>query len=327
MRGAARHLLLAGVVVGSVLCGAARWVAASPAYPQRPIRIVVPFTAGSGPDVVARMVGQKLTEAWGQPVVVDNRAGAGGTLGADVVAKSAPDGYTLLMATPSQTISMSLYPGLPYHFARDFAPVTVVAGSDYAMAVGNQVPARSLRELVALAKARPGHLNFGSAGNGTVAHVAGEQLKQQAGIDIVHVPYKGASQVITDVIGGQITMMFNSVATLAPPIKAGRLRALAVASPNRNALLPEVPTFSESGAPGMEIRVWFGLLAAAGTPADIVAKLNTEVVRIARAPDVQERIVGQGMDVVGNTPQQFAALIRQEITKYAGLIKPVARPE
>ncbi|MCE9640181.1 MAG: tripartite tricarboxylate transporter substrate binding protein [Betaproteobacteria bacterium] len=327
MRVAARALRLAAVVICCGLGGAASAAAANPAYPQRPIRIVVPFTAGSGPDVVARMVGQNLTEAWGQPVVVDNRAGAGGTLGADVVAKAAPDGYTLLMATPSQTISMSLYPSLPYNFGRDFAPVTVVAGSDYAMAVGNQVPAKSLRELVALAKARPGQLNFGSAGNGTVAHVAGEQLKQQAGIDIVHVPYKGAAQVITDVIGGQISMMFNSVATLAPQIKAGKLRAMAVAAPNRNALLPEVPTFTEAGVPGIEIKVWFGLLTTAGTPADIVSKLNAEVVRIVRTPDIQERIVGQGMDVVGNTPPQFAALIKQEITKYAGLVKPVARPE
>ncbi|MEO8443004.1 MAG: tripartite tricarboxylate transporter substrate binding protein [Betaproteobacteria bacterium] len=307
--------------------GIARAADAASSYPSRPVRIVVPFTAGSGPDVVARMVGQKMTEAWAQPVIVDNRAGAGGTLGADLAAKAAPDGYTLLMATPSQTISMSLYPSLPYNFGRDFAPVTVVAGSDYAMAVGNQVPAKSLRELIALAKARPGQLNFGSAGNGTVAHVAGEQLKQQAGIDIVHVPYKGASQVITDVIGGQITLLFNSVATLSPQIKAGKLRGMAVAAPTRNALLPEVPTFTEAGVPGIEIRVWFGLLAPAGTPADIVGKLNAEVVRIVRASDLQERIVGQGLEPVGNTPAQFAALIKQEITRYAGLVKPAAKAE
>ncbi|MGH8617749.1 MAG: tripartite tricarboxylate transporter substrate binding protein [Burkholderiales bacterium] len=297
-------------------------LAATPAdYPSRPIRVIVPFTAGSGPDVVARLVGQKLSEIWKQPVVVDNRAGAAGTIAADLVAKAVPDGYTLLMASPSQVITVSLLPKLPYDFVRDLAPVSLVASSDYSLAANPQLPARSLRELVALAKARPGQLTYGSSGTGTVTHLAGEQLNRQAGITLLHVPYKGAAQVITDVMAGQISMLFNSVATLAPSVRAGKLRGIGVTAKARSPLLPEVPTFAEEGMPGFETRAWFGLLTTAGTPRGVTAKLQAEIVRMLEAPDTRERIVAMGMDPIGNTPAEFGAVIGQEIARYARLIK------
>ena len=313
------------LALGAALCGNAMGQSPSAApgrdFPNRPIRIIVPFSAGSGPDVLSRMMGQKFYETWGQPTIVDNRTGAAGIIATELVAKASPDGYTLLMSSPSQVITVALYPKLPYDFLRDITPVTLIAGSHYLLAINNQIAARSLRELVALAKAKPEQLSYGSAGTGSLPHLAGEQLKQQAGLNITHVPYKGAPQVINDVMGGQISMMFNSVATLSPFVKTGKLRGIAIAAPARTPVLPDLPTFAEEGMTGFEVRVWFGLLTTAGAPPAVIGKLNGEVVRVLNTPEMRDRLNGLGLEVVGSTPQAFGELIRQDIALYARLIK------
>jgi tripartite-type tricarboxylate transporter receptor subunit TctC len=320
-----RVKIVAALACGLAVCGNA--IGQSPAasagrdFPNRPIRIIVPFSAGSGPDVLSRMMGQKFYEAWGQPTIVDNRTGAAGIIATELVAKASPDGYTLLMSSPSQVITVALYPKLPYDFLRDITPVTLIAGSHYLLAINSQLAPRTLRDLVAFAKAKPAQLSYGSAGTGTLPHLAGEQLKQQAGVNVIHVPYKGAPQVINDVIGGQISMMFNSVATLSPFVKTGKLRGIAIAAPARTPVLPDLPTFAEEGMTGFEVRVWFGLLTTAGAPPATIGKLNAEVVRVLNTPDMRDRLNGLGLEVVGSTPQAFGELIRQDIALYARLIK------
>jgi tripartite-type tricarboxylate transporter receptor subunit TctC len=292
------------------------------AYPSQPIKIIVPFTAGGTTDILARTIGQKLSEAWRQPVIVENRPGAGGNIGADVVAKAKPDGYTILMGTiGTQSINASLYAKMPYDAAKDFAPVTLVAMVPNVLVVHPAVNARTVGELVALAKAKPGELNFASSSTGGSPHLSGEMFKQMTGANIVHVPYKGSAPAITDLLGGQVSLMFDNLPSALPQVKAGKLRALGVTSARRSQAAPDIPTIAESGVPGYEVDSWFGILAPAATPKEIVSKLNVEIVRILKIPEVRERLLEQGAEPVGDTPEHFAEHIRRETAKWARVVK------
>jgi len=293
------------------------------AYPSKPIRLVVPYPAGGPLDIMARAIGQKLTEAWNQPVVVDNRAGAGGNIGADLVAKAAPDGYTLLMgAVATQAINPALYSKIPYDAAKDFAAVALVAQVPNILVVNPAVPVKSVHELIELARAKPGTLNFASGSTGSTGHLAGELFKTMAGVDMVHIPYKGAAPATTDLLAGQVQLMFDNLANALPNVKAGKLRALAVTTLARSPAVPELPTIAESGLPGFDLSTWFGLLVPAGTPPEIVAKLNAEVVRALNASDMRERLQRMGAEPpANNTPEHFAVFIRSEAAKYAKVVK------
>jgi tripartite-type tricarboxylate transporter receptor subunit TctC len=292
------------------------------AYPSRPIRLVVPFPAGGPLDAAARDIGNRLTEAWGQPVVVDNRPGAGGNIGADLVAKSLPDGYTLLMgALSTHAVNVSLFDKLTFDPVKDFAPITLVAVTPNVLVVNPAAPAHNVKELVAYARANPGKLSFASGSNGSAGHLAGELFKMTAGVDMIHVPYKGAAPAMQALLGGQVNLMFDNLASAMPQVKAGKLRALAVTTAHRSALVPELPTMAESGVSGFDIYTWYGLLAPAGTPKAIVDKLQGEVTKILRAPEMKERLNGQGAEPAPTTPEQFAGLIRSEIPKYAKIVK------
>ena len=291
------------------------------AYPSKPIRWIVPFPPGGSTDILARVVGQKLTESWGQQVIVENRGGAGGTLGAAEAARSPADGYTLLMGAIHHTIATSVYPKLPYDFQRDFAPITVVAIVPNVLVVNPSVPAKSTKELIAYAKANPGKLTYGSAGMGTAHHLIGELFNLRAGTEIVHVPYKGSAPAVADLIGGQVSIMYDTVASCLPHVKAGKLRPLAVATAKRSSALPDVPTIAESALPGFEVTTWFGALAPAKTPPEIVAKLNAEMVKILAMPDVRKRLLEAGAEPVGNTPGEMAAQIKRETEEFGKIVK------
>ena len=312
---------------GALLASALFAIAASPAladnYPSKPITIVVPFPPGGTTDVLARTVGQKLTDALGQPVIVDNRPGAGATIGAALVAKSKPDGYTLLMGAVHHTIASGIYSSLPYDFEKDLAPVTVVALVPNVLAINPSVPARNVQELVAYGKSHPGALNFGSNGQGTAQHLIGEEFSLMTGVKMVHVPYKGSAPLVTDLIAGQIQLSFDTITPDLPHIKAGKLRALAVTTAKRSPALPDVPTLAESGLSGFDMGSWFGLLAPAKTPPQIVARLNTEIVKILNQPDVQKTFADIGAQKVGDSPAQMAALIRSDTGKYGALAKKI----
>ena len=291
-------------------------------WPAKPIRIIVPFAPGGPADLLPRLIGPKLTEAWGQPVVVENKPGAGGNIGMDLVAKAAPDGYTLIVGPNGNlVVNPHLYPNLPYDVFRDFAPVTLIATFSNLLVVHPDVPAKSVSELIALAKARPGTLTYGSPGTGSQPHLGGEFLKLMAGIDIIHVPYNGTAPALRDLLGGQITFMFAQTSAALPHIQAGKIRALGVASLKRTAQLPDLPTVAESGLPGFEAVSWYALLAPSGTPKEIVAKLQTEIARILQLPDVKEKLSAQGGEGVGNTPEQLASLLRTESARYADIVK------
>jgi tripartite-type tricarboxylate transporter receptor subunit TctC len=291
-------------------------------YPSKPIRIIVPYSAGGGTDIVARAVAQKMSENWGQSVVVDNRVGASGMIGADAVAKAPADGYTLLMASPAEiAVNHHLYAKVPYDPERDFAPVTLVAVTPLVVAVYPGLPAKTIQELVALAKSRPGTLGYATPGTGSTQHLSGEMLMSAAGIRLVHIPYKGAGQSIPDVIGGQVPLGIYGLLTIHQQAKAGKLKVLAVTTPKRSSAEPDWPTLAESGFPGFDTSLWFGLLAPAATSKDIIGRLHLEVARILKLPDVVERIASQGGDVVGNTPAEFTAFIASESAKYAKIIK------
>ncbi len=292
------------------------------AYPGKPIRIIVPYSAGGGTDIVARAVGQKLNEAWGQSVIVDNRAGASGMIGAEAVAKAPADGYTLLMATPPEVaVNHHLYSKVSYSPERDFAPITLVAVTPLVIATHPGVPARNIQELVALAKAKPGTLGYATPGTGSTQHLTGEMLMAAAGIQLVHIPYKGAGQSIPDVMGGQVPLGIYGLLTISQQAKAGKLRVLAVTTLKRSSAAPDLPTLAESGFPGFDTSLWFGLVAPAATPKDVIGKVYAEVLRALKKPDVVERIASQGADIVGNSPAEFAAFIAAESAKYAGIIK------
>ncbi|MDQ2962836.1 MAG: tripartite tricarboxylate transporter substrate binding protein [Pseudomonadota bacterium] len=292
------------------------------AYPTQPIRLVVPFPAGGTTDILAREVGQRLSLTLGQPVVIDNRPGAAGNIGSDLVAKSAPDGYTLLMCTVNtHAINPNLYAKLPYDHVKDFAPVILVAGVPNVLEVTPALPVNSVTDLIKLAKEKPGQINFASSGSGTSIHLSGELFKTMAGVDMTHVPYKGSAPAITDLMGGQVQVMFDNLPSSLQQIKAGKLRAIAVTSAKRAPALPDVPTIAESGLPGFEATSWFGIVAPAGTPAAIVARINADVNQWLQSPDVKEKLLLQGAAAAGGTPEQFAAHIRAETEKWAKVVK------
>jgi tripartite-type tricarboxylate transporter receptor subunit TctC len=291
-------------------------------YPSKPIRIVVPFPAGGVADVYARIIGARMSEAWSQPVVIENRAGAGGNIAAEQVAKSAPDGYTLVMGSVgTHAVNVSLFARLPYDPVADFAPIALVAETDALLVVHPSVPARTVPELIALARARPGALSYASAGPGTASHLAGELFKSMAKIDMLHIPYKGNSPAISDLLAGQTALLFATMPTVLPHAKAGKLRALATCGTVRAAATAELPTVAEAALPGFDVTNWIGLFAPAGTPADIVRRLNAEVLRTMQSPDTQSRLAGEGARFVPTTPQQFGAYVKAEIAKWAPVVK------
>ncbi|OGA51549.1 MAG: hypothetical protein A3G24_15285 [Betaproteobacteria bacterium RIFCSPLOWO2_12_FULL_62_13] len=302
--------------------------AAAQGYPSKPIKIVVAYPPGGPNDLSARTVGQKLSEALGQPVVVENRPGAAGNIGSLVVARSAPDGYTLLNGASALTIAPALRKDLKYDVVKDFAPISLTVIGSFVLAVHPSVPVNSVRQLIALAKARPGQLTYASSGVGAPPHLAGELLKTMANVNIHHIPYKGVGQSISDLVGGHVDMMFTSPPNAIPHVRAGKLKALAVSIAKRSPLLPEVPTVSESGLKGFEIGTWFGLLAPAGTPRQIVDLLNANIVRIMADPEVRQRLSNQGLDPVSSTPEQFAAHIKSGLVKFAKIVKTAGiKPE
>ena len=290
-------------------------------FPAKPARIIVPIGAGSSMDIVGRVLAQKLTEAWGQTVIVDNRAGAGGNIGADLVAKSAPDGYTILFASSSFAIAPAYYRKLPYDALHDFAPVTQLSSRNNVTTVSPSSPVNSVKELIALAKARPGQLTFGSGGgSGSSDQMAGELFKLLAGVDIVHVPYKSGPQAMNDLIGGQMSVYFGGIPVQLPMIKAGKVRALATSGLKRSSQLPDVPTMAEAGVPGYEIDVWYGLFAPRGTPGPVIAKIAADAIRIMQAPDMRERWNAVGVEPAGTTPAEFNRQFRAEIEKWAKVV-------
>jgi tripartite-type tricarboxylate transporter receptor subunit TctC len=298
-------------------------LASAQSYPDKPIRLVVGFPPGGINDIVARIVGQKVSEGLGQPVVIDNRAGAGGTIGADIVAKAKPDGYTLLLGSVSNiAMAPSQYKSLPYDATKDFAPVALVAASPNILVVHPDFPVHSVKELIALAKEKPGTINYASAGNGTSNHLTVELLKVMAGIELVHVPYRGDAPATADVLAGQVPMIFPTLPVALPHIKAGKLRAVAVSSPKRSTLVPEVPTVAESGGlPDFAVSVWVGILAPAGTPKELVARLNGDIRKALDAADVRARLADQGTEPAGGTPEEFSEYILAETAKWSKVAK------
>ena len=311
----------------AILVAAATTVHAQPTakpggvYPSRPVRLIVPFAPGGSNDIMARIAAQKLTESFGQQVIVDNRAGASGIVGTDIAAKSAPDGYTLLMMSLTLAVNPSLYRKLPYNTEKDLAPVTLVASAPLLLVVHPSIPAKSVNELIAHARANPGKLNFGSGGPGTTPHLAGEMLKMMAKLEMTHIPYKGGGPALADLIGGQIQLMLENIPSTLPHVKAGRLRALAVSGLKRSPLTPDLPTLDEAGLKGYEIVGWNGLFVPSGTPQNIVAHLHALTVKALAQPDVKARLATLGAEGVGNTPEQFRAFVKAEIVKWARVVK------
>ncbi|MGB7543680.1 MAG: tripartite tricarboxylate transporter substrate binding protein [Burkholderiales bacterium] len=290
-------------------------------YPGKPIRFILPFPPGGGTDILGRLISERLAADLGQPVVIENRGGAGGNVGAEAAAKSAPDGYTIVLVAPSLAISPSLYSKLNYDPVRDFSPISLVATVPNVMVTYPSVPAQTLAEFIALARTRPGGMNFGSGGNGTSNHLAGELFNIVAGVKLVHVPYKGVNLAMNDVLGGQVQLVVIGIPAAAPHIKAGKLRALAVVAPQRSPALPEVPTVAEAGLPNFEVTTWYGVLAPAGTPRPIINRLNAELVKIMHAPELKERLAAMATDPVTSTPEEFADLIKQEIAKWGKVVR------
>ena len=292
-------------------------------YPSRPIRLIVPFAPGGGTDITARAIAQKLTESWGQTVVVDNRAGANGTIGVDIAAKSAPDGYTITMISSSHAVNVGLMPKLPYDLMKDLTPITQATSQPYVMVIHPSVPAKTVKEFIAYARGKPGGVNYGSSGTGGISHLGGALLGQIAGIEMVHIPYKGGAPSTMDLIAGQIQMQLGTLLLTGPHIRSGKLRVLAVTTPKRWPGTPELPTMQEAGVPGFAITQWYGLIAPGKTPQPIVAKLNQEISRQLHQPDVKEKLAADGADAVGNAPSEFGAHIRAEIAKYSKLVKQI----
>ena len=310
------RLLFLGV---ALLVGAASALAQS--YPAKPIKIVVPFPAGGIADLYARLIGARLTDAWGQPIVIENRTGAGGNIGADAVAKSPPDGYTLVMGSfGTHAVNVSLFAAMPYDPVKDFAPVILVLEAEGLLVVHPSVPAQSVLDLIAYGRAHPGKLTYASAGMGTASHLAGELFKTMAKVEMTHVPYKGNVPAITDLLAGQTSLLFGTMPTVLPHAKAGKLRALATIGSVRSAAAPELPTVAET-LPGFEVNNWVGLLAPAGTPNEIVRKWNVEVNRIMTGADIKQRLPVEGARYSPNTPEEFGAFIKSEIAKWAPVVK------
>ncbi|MBI3938346.1 MAG: tripartite tricarboxylate transporter substrate binding protein [Betaproteobacteria bacterium] len=312
--------LLALLVVLTTAAPAAE--AAEARFPTKPIRLIIPFAAGASADIVVRLMGPRLTENFGQPVVVDNRAGAGGVLGAEIVAKAAPDGYTLLIGSPGPlTINPLLLRKIPYRSPQDFAPVTLVSSVPMILLVNPSLPAKSVKELIALARAKSGGLNYASAGNGSVPHLAGELFKLLARVDAVHVPYKGSGPALTELIAGQVAFFFDNIASGLPYAKSNRLRALAVTSPRRLEIAAELPTMIEAGMPGYEAASWNGVVAPAGTPIAVIDRIHAEFVKALRVPEIREKIMGLGAEIVANSPREFSDFISREMQKWGKVAK------
>jgi tripartite-type tricarboxylate transporter receptor subunit TctC len=309
------------ILVGAILtiCAAA---ATAQSYPAKALRLIVPFPPGGSADILARTIGQKMSEGLGQPVVIDNRPGAGTAIGTEATAKSVPDGYTIMIGTvSSHAINPSLNAKLAYDPIRDFTPISPVASIPFALVVHPSLPAKNVAELIATARAKPGVLNFSSAGNGTSNHLAGELFKSMARIDLVHIPYKGSAPALNDLLAGQVNMMFDLVLTAAQHVKAGTVRAVAVTGKERSSVLPGVPTVAESGLAGYEVSAWFGIFAPAGIPAAITQRLNGEIVRVMGLADVRERLASQGAEPMASSSDAFAEYVRIELTKWSGVVK------
>jgi tripartite-type tricarboxylate transporter receptor subunit TctC len=307
-----------GVLLAALSCAAP---VQAQAYPSKPIRIVVPFTPGGFNDQLARVVGHKLTERWGQPVVVDNRPGGGTVIGTDLVAKAPADGHTLLVVSFAFAVLPSLQSRLPYDTVKDFAPIVLAASTPNFLVTAPGLAARSVKELLALAKAKPGSLNYGSGGNGTSPHLCMELFKSMAGVDLVHIPYKGSAPAVAALLGNQVDVMFDNAPNVLPQVKAGKLRALAVSSVKRSAIAPKLPTIAETGVPGFDVEVWFGIVAPAGTPKDVLSKLNIEINRILRLAEVAASFRRQGVEPVGGTPGQLSAHVQSQIARWAKVVK------
>ncbi len=290
-------------------------------FPDKPLKIVVTFTTGGAPDILARIIGERLTAAWGQPVIVDNKPGAGGNVGADFVAKSAPDGYTIVVGTVgTHSINPALYAKMPYDAVKDFTPITLIATTPNMLVINNDVPAKNLKDFIALGK-KEGKMTFASSGSGTSIHVSGELFKTMTGIDMVHIPYKGRATAIPDVLGGRVTMMFDNMPSSLALVREGKLRALGVTSSTRSPAAPDIPTIAESGLPGFDAVSWFALFAPANTPKPIIDKLQAEVRRILKTPDIMKKLADNGLDPVGGTSEELAAYQKSEITKWAKVVK------
>jgi tripartite-type tricarboxylate transporter receptor subunit TctC len=316
--------LIARIAVTTMALGAVAGVQAqsvAQAFPNKPIRIVVTFTSGGAPDIIARLLGERFTAAWGQPVIIDNKPGSGGNIGADFVAKAAPDGYTLVVGTVgTHSINGALYAKMPYDMVKDFSPVSLVATTPNMLVVNNDVPARTVKELIDLGK-HEGKMSFASSGSGTSIHVSGELFKSMTGIDMTHIPYKGRASARPDLLGGRVTMMFDNMPSSLPLVREGKLRALGVTSLTRAAAAPDIPTIAESGLPGFEAVSWFAVFAPAGTPKPVVDKIQAEISRILKTPDVAKRLTDIGLEPVGSTAEELAAYQRSEITKWAKVVK------
>lgn len=294
--------------------------AAQKPYPARQVTVIVPWPAGGAADFLARLTGQKLSERWGATVVVENRPGAATNLGSELVARAQPDGYTLLMASNNNCVNMTLFKDLRHDTVRDFAPVTNVGLAPNVLVVHPSLPVKTVKELVALAKSKPGALSYGSSGNGSAAHLGAELFKLRAGVDILGVPYKGAAPAVTDLVGGHLQMMITVIPATLPYIEAGRLRAIALATPQRLKEFPDLPTIAESGYPGFESSIWYGIVAPAATPKDLIARLNADMVAVIRTPELAQRFAAQGTYPIADTPEQFAATIKADIRRYADII-------
>jgi tripartite-type tricarboxylate transporter receptor subunit TctC len=316
-----RWKLSIGRATFGALCAALAAGALAQAYPAKPVKVVVPYPPGGPTDIVARVVSQKLAEQTGQQFVVENRAGAGGNIGAEAVARASADGYTLLVATTAHAINPSLFKQLGYDLQKDFAPVSQLTGGPLVIVANPALPAKDVQELIALAKSRPGRLNFASSGNGQSTHLSAELFNSMAGIKMNHVPYKGSAPALTDVIAGQADLMFDTMLSAMPQVKSGKLKALAVTSGARSPAAPDLPTVAESGLPGYEAIAWNGLLVPAGTPKDVVARLNAEVKRTLELPEVKERFAAQGFGAAWSPPEKYAAFIQSELAKWAKVVK------
>jgi tripartite-type tricarboxylate transporter receptor subunit TctC len=318
-------LLLAGVVLfaGSVRTTDARAAAAEQDYPLRALRIVVPFAPGGGTDILARLLGARLSEAWSQPVVVDNRPGGATVIGTELVAKAPADGYTLLISTGNFTVNPALFPKLPFDTGRDFAPVSMLATAPNVLVVHPSLPVKNVRELIAFAKPRPRQINYGSSGNGGTGHLAMEMLKQMAGVDLVHIPYKGGGPALNAVLMGEVSVLFNNMIATVPHINSGRLRALGVTTKARSPIAPEIPSIAESGLPGFEATGWFGAFVPAGTADAIVQKLAAEIARIVNLKDVRHLLLGQGAVPIGNSSRDFGEFIRTDIERWKATLASI----
>lgn len=305
----------------ALLAALASHAFAAETWPTKPVRMIAPSSPGSGVDIVSRIVAQPLGAELGQQVVVDNRAGAGGNIGADIAAKSVPNGYTVIMSTPSQVINAVLYKNLSRDLLGEFAPISLVTSGQFVLIVHPSVAAKSLAQFVQLAKAKPGALHYASAGQGNVTHLAGELFKAAAGVDLTHVPYKGSGPAISEVMGGQVQSMFANIVAGLPAIRSGKVNALAVTGAKRSTAAPDIPTVAESGVPGYEVTGWFGMLAPKGTPREIVARLNAVTMKVLRLPETRERLSREGLDVVGSTPAEFATYLQGEARKWAKAVE------